>query len=110
MSKASKEWRVNYYNKKMGFYKWYLGGKCVKCGATDELEFDHIIAADKSFTISSKYDTKWEIVRPELDKCQLLCQICHIEKGQLEGDVKAAAVHGSLGMYRHHKCRCLECR
>src|SRR5690606_2460330 len=108
--KVSAQWRKDYYEERMAWYKSYLGGKCVHCGNTENLEFDHKIAADKNFTISSKYDAKWEILKPELDKCQLLCQRCHIIKSQTEGDTKAVVVHGSLGMYSHYKCRCELCK
>lgn len=106
----SYEYRKAYYDKRINQYKSYLGGKCVKCGTINNLEFDHIIAKDKLFTITSKYDAKWEIMKPELDKCQLLCTNCHLIKSQTEGDTKAAVSHGSLGMYRHNKCRCEECK
>lgn len=106
----SYEYRKDYYEKRIKFYKEYLGNKCVMCGTHDNLEFDHKIAKDKLFVITSRHDAKWEIMKPELDKCQLLCSKCHIVKSQTEGDTKAAASHGSLGMYRHYKCRCTECK
>jgi hypothetical protein len=53
----------------------YLGGKCVKCGTTVELELDHIDRKTKSFPISLASSDKafWE----ELSKCQVLCRWCH---------------------------------
>ena len=65
----------------------YLGGKCVKCGATERLDFDHIIPADKSYTIGSNITCfSLEELILEVDKCQLLCRPCHIEKSHEEGD------------------------
>ena len=55
-----------------------LGGKCVKCGTTEHLQFDHINPLEKSFTISSNFHRK--DLDEELDKCQLLCWDCHMEK------------------------------
>lgn len=110
MPKVSYEYRKAYYEERITWYKNYLGGKCVKCGSIENLQFDHRFPKDKSFTITAKYDAKWEIMKPELDKCQLLCLGCHIVKGQTQGDVKAAVTHGSLGMYSHCKCRCLLCK
>ena len=108
--KASFEWRQKYYKNRMNFYKEYLGGKCKNCGTLENLEFDHVEWDKKLFTISTKYDAKWEIMKSELDKCQLLCKACHLDKSQNEGDTKARAIHGSLGMYRHYKCRCEKCK
>jgi len=55
-----------------------LGGKCVECGATEYLQFDHINPLEKSFTIASNFHRK--DLDEELDKCQLLCWDCHMEK------------------------------
>lgn len=57
-----------------------LGGKCVKCGTTHLLEFDHIDPLKKSFTIASKITAPIEVLYEEVDKCQLLCRYCHYEK------------------------------
>ena len=57
-----------------------LGGKCVECGTTHLLEFDHIDPLTKSFTIASKMTSNIEVLYDEVDKCQLLCRYCHYEK------------------------------
>jgi len=64
-----------------------LGGKCVRCGSIENLEFDHIIKETKSFTIASSL-TRFNIEKLilEVDKCQLLCRPCHITKSHEEGD------------------------
>ena len=59
-----------------------LGGKCVECGATERLQFDHINPLEKSFNISSNLNR--ENLDEELDKCQLLCFKCHLEKTKNE--------------------------
>ena len=107
---ASREYRKAYYEKRIAKYLEYLGGKCVRCGTTFDLEFDHIDRKTKSFTITAKYDQKWELLQPELDKCQLLCRPCHIAKSLECGDMPPLAVHGTHAMYRHYGCRCDECR
>lgn len=64
-----------------------LGGKCVRCGSIENLEFDHIIKETKSFTIGSSLTSfSIEDLILEADKCQLLCRPCHIEKSHEEGD------------------------
>ena len=69
-----------------------LGGKCVKCGVTERLQFDHIHPKNKSFEITKRLlmsdKKKFE---EELDKCQLLCCDCHLEKTKqswLNGEFK----------------------
>jgi len=57
-----------------------LGGKCVECGTTHLLEFDHIDPLTKSFTIAQKMTANIEVLYKEVDKCQLLCRYCHYEK------------------------------
>lgn len=57
-----------------------FGGKCVKCGSVDNLEFDHINPADKLFTIGQMWSLNNTVYVTELNKCQLLCTSCHLEK------------------------------
>ena len=64
----------------------YLGGKCVGCGTTENLQFDHIDRNLKEFNIAHKLDCKWETIKEELDKCQLLCYDCHILKSTINHD------------------------
>lgn len=64
-----------------------LGGKCVHCETTENLQFDHINALDKSFYLSkmsSCSEVKW---KEELSKCQLLCKDCHLNKTISAGDL-----------------------
>ena len=55
-----------------------LGNKCVKCGTTENLQFDHIDPKTKCFNVNPQ--DSWEKTLPELYKCQLLCPPCHLEK------------------------------
>ena len=65
----------------------HLGGKCVRCGATERLEFDHILKETKSYTIGSNLTCfSIEELIEEANKCQLLCRPCHIIKSHEEGD------------------------
>lgn len=59
----------------------YLGGKCRLCGydkCIAALQFHHRDPATKEFTISGR-TIKWDRLKPELDKCDLLCANCHAE-------------------------------
>lgn len=75
-----KEYHQKRYTKRIGELLEYLGGCCAVCGATQELEFDHIDPKSKEFAITSKWTRRWEVLQPELDKCQLLCKEHHLEK------------------------------
>ncbi len=61
----------------------YLGGKCQICGYSRcyaALEFHHRDPSKKDFGIAYKGAVRaWEIVKKELDKCDLLCSNCHKE-------------------------------
>ena len=82
--KERKRSRIRYYeNRRQCIDK--LGGKCVECGVTEDLQFDHINPLEKSFAISEtlhfspkmKKEVKFD---EELNKCQLLCPTCHMKK------------------------------
>ena len=87
-----KEYRIEHSEEKKDYLKkrYYealsesiekLGGKCVKCGVTERLQFDHIHPKNKSFEITKRLLMgDKEKFQEELDKCQLLCYDCHLEK------------------------------
>lgn len=68
------------YAQKMKRLKDHLGGRCASCGSTEELEFDHVDRLTKKFSIARKWKLPLSELRPELDKCQLLCRPCHLAK------------------------------
>lgn len=85
-----------------------MGGKCQRCGSIDNLEFDHIDPKDKNFTIGKRLvSAPIDEIKIELEKCQLLCKLCHKEKNKVDN---GEAQHGKRSMYRHHGCRCDLCR
>ena len=59
----------------------YLGGKCEICGynkCMSALHFHHKDSSQKEFGISGR-SIKFERLKPELDKCILVCANCHSE-------------------------------
>jgi hypothetical protein len=61
----------------------YLGCTCKRCGWYGDLSgFDFHHLRDKEFNInaSTLSKLKWEVIRSELDKCELLCALCHREE------------------------------
>lgn len=72
----------------------YLGGCCVKCGSTERLEVDHKDPTEKwSHRI---WSYSWKRIYAELDKCRLLCRVCHEEKSKTEVLVGSAQPQAKL--------------
>lgn len=88
--------------------KKLLGSKCIVCGNSKNLQFDHIHREEKSFTIVNALDGKWERLLGEIKKCQLLCKECHKKKTSID----VMAKHGTDARYSHRKypCRCDLCK
>lgn len=57
-----------------------LGGGCVDCGATENLDFNHIEPAEKSFEIASGLYKNWDLLVAEAEKCDLRCKLHHLEE------------------------------
>lgn len=60
----------------------YLGGECERCKWSGDLsgfDFHHKNPVQKEFEPSAGVlaNMSWEKVKKELDKCELLCAICH---------------------------------
>ena len=60
----------------------YKGGVCTVCGLKYDgtngaiFDFHHVDQTQKEFVIS-RMSRKWESLKPELDKCDLVCANCH---------------------------------
>lgn len=87
----------------------YLGSKCTSCESTVALEIDHIDPSSKSLDLGRCYSYSEAIFWAEIQKCQLLCKKCHIEKTIVErGHKVARGTHGTLSSYRY--CKCDKCK
>ena len=53
-----------------------LGGKCVDCGTTEGLEFDHKFVNEKRSKICN-YSSSINKLTEEIKKCELRCKKCH---------------------------------
>ena len=74
--------------KKKAYLIEMLGGKCVGCSTTKNLQFDHIDRKQKEFTIGKSLDYSLENkLIPEAKKCQLLCKKCHQIKTTINHDM-----------------------
>ena len=75
------------------------------CGATENLEFDHVDHRSKTAEIAKVWTYSNKKFWAEIKKCQLLCQSCHREKTYRDlGWKKAKGVHGAPGSHRYCKC------
>lgn len=86
------DYQRNRYQLRMQEMKDYLGGHCVEtiCGTTEDLQFDHIDPETKEFSIARYWNRPWSIMVKELDKCQLLCRDCHLDKTRADREAKKA--------------------
>lgn len=83
----------------------FLGGKCIKCGTSESLEFDHIDPSTKTMTIARASSRSAEFFMNEVKKCQLLCTNCHLDKTLSEKEV----AHGG-GLAGKKNCPCSLCK
>lgn len=91
-----------------------LGGKCSSCGATDNLQFDHVNPKHKKHDINAIKDGNEDKILKELKRCVLLCVRCHLQKTKDNKEHvnrdKKPSTHGKIWHYKHYKCRCNKCR
>lgn len=79
------EYRRKMRRERVAWALEYLGGQCVSCGSKEKLEIDHIVREGKEFMpVRRCGDVSFERFKAEVDKCQLLCNLCHIEKTRYE--------------------------
>ena len=83
-----------------------LGGKCVRCGSVEQLEFDHIDPRAKAFAVGSDMPRAWATLVDEALKCQLLCRSCHLAKGVEDRPEPAHSYY----RYWYYGYRCATCR
>jgi hypothetical protein len=97
------------YRERRTFAVAYLGGKCLKCGSIDDLQFDHIDRTTKYRNLPEMGFYSQKRFMEELGKCQLLCGDCHRAKTFVDfGQVSARGSHGTLSSFRY--CKCDLCR
>lgn len=89
-----------------------LGGKCVNCNTTENLEFDHIIPIGQVIgrRISELLTARKERLDKELKLCQLLCEECHRLKSAYEDRHHSSTIHGTHGALKYCRPRCDICR
>lgn len=103
-----REYQRNRAHQRIALARERLGGACARCGADEDLDFDHVDPGTKVRNVSAA--TNWSLERfvAEVDKCQLLCRACHIAKSIENGDLHRVD-HGG-GARGRRGCKCDPCR
>lgn len=81
VTKHRKQRILEWQQKQTRLAKQYLLGKCSICGydrCTAALEFHHVDPNEKQYSIAHSKKA-FESLKPELDKCILVCSNCHRE-------------------------------
>ena len=69
----------------------FLGGKCIQCGWDGDqaaFQFHHLNPREKEFVLGSVANKSWETIKPELEKCLVLCANCHMIEHNTKDDDK----------------------
>lgn len=64
------------------FVEFKIQFKCIRCGydrCVTNIDFHHTDPNEKDFTIASRVSVKRETLIAEINKCIILCKICHGE-------------------------------
>ena len=123
MTEPKRRYRTGYLTEKRAarrqLLKDHLGGACVTCGTTEDLQFNHKNPEEKRFTISEIIHKNIDFVLKEVEKCELLCKECHKKEtrrqfrdGELtvwNAGTRKPYVHGTCRMYKQQSCRCDLC-
>ncbi|MEB3330795.1 MAG: hypothetical protein VKQ33_16355, partial [Candidatus Sericytochromatia bacterium] len=88
----------------------YKGGACERCGYNKcpaAMVFHHPDPNQKDFGISSSGKTRsFEKIKSELDKCVLLCMICHAEihyeEDEKQREIKKQELENEKRSYKKH--------
>jgi 5-methylcytosine-specific restriction endonuclease McrA len=82
-----------------------LGKMCVICGATENLEIDHIDPKTKTIALNKLWSCALSRFLSELKLCQTLCKSCH----KIKSDKEISVEHGQ-GLTGKRNCYCDLCK
>jgi hypothetical protein len=103
-----REYQRNRSRERLALARERLGGACARCGTTENLEFDHVDPAAKVREVSASVCLSLEKFLLEVDRCQLLCHACHVDKSVENGDLRHTG-HGE-GAKGRNGCKCEPCK
>lgn len=52
---------------------------CQQCGSREDLQWHHRDPTTKRLPLSEMVTHSWSAIMDEIDKCTVLCQLCHTE-------------------------------
>ena len=96
----------------------YKGGKCSKCGYDKDVpsayDFHHRNPQEKEFAISQYMVLDFEKLKPELNKCDLVCKNCHAEIHDNANKEARDIMYERYNLYaetkvKRERVRCLVC-
>ena len=96
---------LNRYHERRAESYSLLGGVCVVCETTEDLQIDHIDPDTKTMDVGTMWSVSRTRYLKELELCQLLCGTHHREKSSREQSVP----HGG-GVSGKKNCKCDPCR
>lgn len=104
-----REYMLRRYHQRRAAAIEKLGGRCVHCGKTEDLEIDHIDPKTKELEVGKLWSVSAVRFWAEIEKCQLLCRTAHADKSITDNGKKSAKdTHGTLSSYRY--CKCVLCK
>lgn len=104
-----RQYQLERYHRRRAEAIELLGGRCVICGTTENLEIDHIDWREKGFNLNRLWSVAIHRFLEELSKCQLLCDSHHKEKTSVDIFEQRGLTHGKWWAAFHYKCQCDEC-
>lgn len=72
-------------------YVDHAGGKCNRCGFTPTKDAHYSVFhfhhpnRDREITVAGSYSRRWEVMKVEIERCELLCSNCHIVEHYRDG-------------------------
>ena len=82
-----------------------IGRKCVDCGSTENLEFDHVDRGQKTHDVAKIFSYRNEVFLTEVRKCVPRCHACHKARTSEQMSVE----HGG-GVSGRRACPCQLCK
>ena len=103
MDKSSHEYKSQYdrdFRRKrwVMIFEYFGGKKCQDCGVASEhpiYDLHHRDPSSKDFSIGALIRRKWEVLEPEIAKCDLLCSNCHRVRHDIERKQQREVSNGS---------------
>lgn len=88
------KYQLKRYHDRMIEARTILGGICIDCGSSQNLEIDHVDWRTKTIKLNKLWSISKIRFYGELEKCTLRCKPCHTEKSRIDMSEIAKATPG----------------